>query len=117
MKTSLLAAIAFLPGFAFGGTISTVTPPDVTQELSVMTSRLHLSPSQQDKIRPILIAEWDKKQSIEKSTLSDKQKHDQIGANHRAALQKIKVLFTPEQMAQIEQEQDHPAASSTRAGS
>jgi hypothetical protein len=82
-----------------------------------MTSRLSLSQSQQDKIRPILIAEWNKKESIENSTLSDKQKHDQEGANHRAALQKIKALFTPAQMALIEQEQDHPAPSSTRAGS
>ena len=117
MKTSLLAAIVFLPGLAFAGTISTVIPPEVTQELSVMTSRLNLSQSQQDNIRPILVAEWNKKQSLEKSTLSDRQKHDQEGANHRAALQKIKVLFTPEQMAQIEQEQNHPSASSTHPGS
>ena len=115
MKTSLLAAIAFLPCLGFAGTISTVTPPEVTQELSVMTSRLNLSQSQQDKIRPVLIAEWKNKQSIEHGTLSEKQKHNQIGANHRAALQKIKVLFTPEQIAQIEQEQNHPSASSTTA--
>ena len=82
-----------------------------------MTGKLSLSASQQDQIRPILVAEWNKKQSIESSTLSDSQKHDQVGANHRAALQKIKAVFTPEQMAQIEQEQDHPATSSTHAGS
>ena len=115
MKISLLAAIAFLPCLAFAGT--TTTPPEVVQNLSVMTSRLKLSQSQQDKIRPILVAEWNKKQSIQDSTLSDKQKHDQIGANHRAALQKIKAVFTPAQMAQIEQEQDHPSTSSTHAGS
>jgi hypothetical protein len=116
MKTSLLAVIAFLPCLGFAGTISTVAPPEVVQELSVMTGRLNLSPSQQDKIRPILVAEWNRKQTIENSTLSDKQKHDQIGANHRAALQKIKVLFTAAQMAQIEQEQDHPSASPTHPG-
>ena len=49
-------------------------------------------------------------------TQSDQQKHDQIGANHRAALQKIKAVFTSEQTAQIEREQDHPAGSSTRPG-
>ena len=72
-----------------------------------MTSRLGLSQSQQDKIRPILATEWNKKTSIENSTLSEKQKHDQEGGNHRAALQKIKALFTPAQMAQVEQGQNH----------
>jgi hypothetical protein len=117
MKFPLLAAITLLPSLAFAGTSATTVPPEVTQELSVMTTRLKLSQSQQDKIRPILVAEVAKKNSIEASTLSDKQKHDEIGANHRAALQKIKVLFTPEQMAQIEQGMNHPSTSSTRAGS
>ena len=78
-----------------------------------MTTRLTLSQSQQDKMRPILVAEWNKKQSMENSTLSDKQKHDQEGANHRAALQKIKALFTSQQMALIEQQQNHPAPGPT----
>jgi len=82
-----------------------------------MTTRLTLSQSQQDKIRPILVAEWNKKQSIESSTVSNQQKHDQEGANHRAALQKIKALFTTQQMALIEQEQNHPSPSSTNPGS
>ena len=112
MKPSLLAAIAFLPCIAFAGTGSTSTPPDVTQQLSVMTTKLKLSQSQQDKIRPILVAESNKKQSIEKSTLSDKQKHDQIGANHRAACQQIKKVFTPEQMSQIEDEMNHSSPTS-----
>lgn len=117
MKTFLLAAIAFLPCLGFAGTSPTATPPEVAKELSVMTGRLKLSQNQQDKIRPILVAEWNKKKSIESSTLSDKEKHDQIGASHRAACQKIKTLFTPSQMAQIEEEMNHPPASSTRAGS
>jgi hypothetical protein len=117
MKPPILAAILFLPCLAFAGTVSTVTPPEVTQELSVMTTRLTLSQSQQNRIRPILIAEWNKKQSIQNSTLSDKQKHDQEGANHRAALQKIKVLFTSQQMALIEQGQNHPSAGPTNPGS
>lgn len=78
-----------------------------------MTTRLKLTPAQQDRIRPILVEELRQKQLIEKSTLSDKQKFDQVGANHRAALQKIKAVFTPAQLAQIEDEMDHPAASST----
>ena len=78
-----------------------------------MTSRLHLTQGQQNEIRPILVAEFIKKKSIQDSTLSDKAKHDQIGAVHRAACQQIKKVFTPEQMAQIEQEQSHPTASST----
>lgn len=82
-----------------------------------MTGKLKLSQNQQDKIRPILVSEWNKKKSIESSTLSDKEKHDQIGANHRAACQNIKTLFTPAQMAQIEEGMNHHPASSTRAGS
>jgi len=118
MKTSLLAAIAFLPCLAFAGTNpTTTTPPEVTKELSVMTGKLKLSQSQQDKIRPVLVAEWNKKKSIESGTLSAKEKHDQIGANHRAACQKIKTLFTPAQMAQIEKEMNRSPASATRAGS
>jgi len=111
-----LATLALLPCVSFAEPVSTVIPPDVVQELSVMTSRLNLSQSQQDRIRPILIAEWNKKQSIEGSTVTDQQKHNQIGANHRSALQKIKVVFTPQQMAQIEQEQNHPSPSSTNPG-
>lgn len=114
MKASLLATIAFLPCLAFAEASSTTTPPEVTQQLSVMTGKLKLSQSQQDKIRPMLVAEWNKKQSIEKSTLSDKQKHDQIGANHRAACQQIKMVFTSEQMAQIEGEMNHSSPTSTK---
>ncbi|MEI6493677.1 MAG: hypothetical protein WCO94_14090 [Verrucomicrobiota bacterium] len=117
MKHSLLAALAFLPCLAFAGTSSTATPPDVTKELSVMAGKLKLSPAQQDKIRPILVAEWNKKKSIETSTLTEQQKHDQIGANHRAACQKIKLEFTPAQMEQIERDMNHSPASSTKKGS
>ena len=114
MKTSLLAAIAFIPCLAFAG--STSTPPEVTRNLSVMTERLKLTQSQQDRIRPIMVAEWNKKQSIESSTLSDKKKHDEIGANHRAALQKIKTVFTPQQMAQINDDMNHHGPNSTNPG-
>ena len=117
MKTLLLAAIAFLPCLAFAGTSPTATPPEVAKQLSVMTGKLKLTEKQQDKIRPILVAEWNKKKSIESSTLGDKEKHDQIGANHRAACQKIKTFFTALQMAQIEEDMKHSPASSTRAGS
>jgi len=117
MKTSsLLAVLAVIPCLAFAETSpSTVIPPYVVNQLSVMTGKLNLSQSQQDRIRPILVAEYNKKQSIEGSTLSGKQKHDQEFANHRAALQKIKAIFTPEQLAQIEREQDSHEASSTSA--
>ena len=94
----ILASLILLPGFSFaqaGG----ATPPEVAQELSVMTTKLNLSPDQQDRIRLILIDELEKRKAIEAGALSDKEKHDKIFANHRAALQKIKALFTPEQMA------------------
>lgn len=114
MKRSLLTTLALLPCFALAATSPTSIPPDVAHELSVMTTKLKLSESQQDRIRPILVAEFNKKQAIENSTLSDRQKHDQVGSNHRAALQKIKALFTPEQLALIEEDQNHPSTSSTR---
>ncbi|CAN5704666.1 hypothetical protein BH09VER1_BH09VER1_43540 [soil metagenome] len=117
MKLPLLAAIVLSPCLSFAGTSPTAIPPEVTQQLSVMTTRLNLSQSQQDKIRPFLVEEWTKKQAIAGSTLSEAKKHDAIFANHRASLQKIKAVFTKEQMAKIEQEQDHPAPSSTSKGS
>ncbi len=88
--------------------------PDPTTELQVMTERIKLTPSQQAAIKPILVEEFKKRKAIEDSTsLTVQQKHDQTGVVHRAALQEIKVIFTPAQMALIEQQQDHPAASST----
>ena len=118
MKILPVALFAVLSGLASAETTapSTSIPAEVVQNLSVMTTRLKLTPSQQDRIRPILVEELRQKQLIEKSTLSDKQKFDQVGANHRAALQKIKAVFTPAQLAQIEDEMDHPAASSTNPG-
>ena len=74
-----------------------------------MTERLHLSQSQQDQIAPILVAEANKREAIlDDTSLNDQQKHDQTGQVHRAALQQIKAVFTPEQLAQVEQGQDHP---------
>jgi len=88
--------------------------PQPTAELKVMTERLHLSQSQQDQIAPLLVAEAGKRKAIQDdTTLSDQQKHDQEGQVHRAALQQIKAVFTPEQLAQIEQGQDHPGISPT----
>lgn len=79
-----------------------------------MTERLKLSLSQQDAIKPILVAEADQRKTIQdNTTLSAKEKHDQIFAIHRASLQQIKALFTPEQMALIEQGQKHPSGSPT----
>ena len=118
MKTSLLAIFSFLPCLALADSSSTSTSPggvpDPTAELKVMTDRLNLSPSQQEAIKPILVAEADKRKSIEDdTTLSVQEKHDQTGEVHRASLQQIKALFTPEQMAQIEQGQAHPQPSPT----
>jgi len=66
--------------------------------------------------RPILVAEWKRSNRLRAARSADKKKHDETFANHRAALQKIKACSTPEQMAQIEQGQDHPQASSTTPG-
>jgi hypothetical protein len=88
--------------------------PDPTMELQVMTERIKLTPSQQAAIKPILVAEFKKRKAIEDNTsLTVQQKHDQTGTVHRAALQEIKAIFTPAQLALIEQEQDHPVVSST----
>jgi hypothetical protein len=115
MKLSLLAIVCF-PGAALA--ISPTSPsnsiPQPTAELKVMTERLHLSQSQQDQIAPILVAEFDKRKAIQDDTsLSVQQKHDQTGQVHRAALQQIKAVFTSEQLAQIEQGQDHPETGPT----
>ena len=101
MKAVLLAAIALLPCLAFAE--STTISPEATQELAVMTARLKLSVTQQNKIRPMLAAEFTKRQAVQDNTsLSDKQKRDRIGVIHRATCKQIKAVFTPEQMAKIE---------------
>jgi hypothetical protein len=88
--------------------------PQPTAELKAMTEKLHLSQSQQDQIAPILVSESDKRKSIQDDTsLSDQQKHDETGEVHRAALQQIKAVFTPEQLAQIEQGQQNPQPGPT----
>jgi len=115
MKLSFLAIVCF-PSVALA--VSPTSPdnsiPQPTAELKVMTERLHLSQSQQNQIAPILVSEFDKRKAIQDdTTLSPQQKHDQTGQVHRAALQQIKAVFTSEQLAQIEQGQDHPGTSST----
>jgi hypothetical protein len=112
----LLACLVFLPGTVLAN--SPTSPnggvPQPTAELKVMTERLHLSESQQNEIAPILVSESDKRKSIQDdTTLSDQQKHDQTGEIHRAALQQIKAFFTPEQLALIEQGQQHPQTGLT----
>ena len=134
MKTTLLAVLSFLPCLAFADSTtdstttspSTVSPtttahsPSVTdpnKELATMTQRLNLTPNQQDEIKPILVAEAQKREEIlSDTTLTSIQKHDQLGAEHRASLQQIKAYFTPDQMTQIEQGQNHHVASSTNPG-
>jgi hypothetical protein len=97
------AALADSPTSPNGGV------PQPTAELKAMTEKLHLSKSQQEEIAPILVAEADKRKAIQDdTTLSDQQKHDQTGDVHRAALQQIKALFTSEQLALIDQGQQHP---------
>ena len=82
-----------------------------------MTERIKLTPSQQAAIKPMLVAEFKQRKAIEDITsLTAQQKHDQTGTVHRAALQEIKAIFTPAQLALVEQEQDHPAVSSTNPG-
>ena len=69
---------------------------------------------QQDKIAPILVSEAKERKAVDDNMkLSPQEKMTQDGMIHRAALQQIKTVFTPEQMAQIEQGQDHPVASPT----
>jgi len=88
--------------------------PQPTAELKVMTERLQLSPSQQTAIKPILVEEFNQRKAIaDDKSLSALQKRDQTLTVHRAALQKIKALFTPAQMALIESGQNNPAPGPT----
>jgi hypothetical protein len=114
MKLSLLPLV-FLPCVALAVSTSPNNGvPQPTAELKAMTEKLHLSQSQQDQIAPILVAEADERNAIQDDTsLTAQQKHDQTGQVHRAALQQIKAVFTPEQLAQIEQGQEHPETGPT----
>ncbi len=99
-----------------GSTTTGANPnlPDPATEIQVMTERLKLSTSQQSAIKPILVAEYNDRKAIQDSqTLNEQQKHDRDGEIHRAALQKIKALFTPEQLALIEAGQTNPGPSPT----
>ena len=79
-----------------------------------MTEKLKLSPEQQDEIKPILVAEADKRKSILADTmLTPQEKHQQAFSAHRQSLQQIKAFFTPEQMAQINQGMNHSVPSPT----
>ena len=119
MKIALVAVAVSIPCLALAdtGPISTASnplPPQPTEELKVMTERLNLSRSQQEDIAPILVAESIKRKSIQDdTTLNSQQKHDEIGMVHRSALQQIKALFTPAQMALIESGQNNPAPGPT----
>ena len=115
MKLSLACLVLFPCGvLADSPTTPNGGVPQPTAELKVMTERLHLSQSQQNEIAPILVAESNKRKSIQDNTaLSDQQKHDQTGEVHRAALQQIKAVFTPEQLAQIEEGQQNPQTGPT----
>jgi len=114
MKITPLIILGCLPCFALAETPSTTVSPEVTKELATMTANLKLTPEEQNKIRPILAYEASKKEAVDKNTtLSEKQKHDQVGTIHRAALQQIKKVFTPEQMKLIEDGMNHPGSSPT----
>jgi hypothetical protein len=92
--------------------------PDPTEELKVMTERLQLSPSQQAAIKPILVEEFNQRKAIEENkSLGAPQKRDESFAVHRAALQKIKAVFTPAQMALIEAGMNNPGPSPTNTKS
>jgi hypothetical protein len=122
MKTLLVAALITLPCWAWADSPTSPTTstapnaqaPQPTQELKVMTERLGLTQAQQDQIAPILVAEAKDRKGIEdNTTLSPQEKHVQTGMIHRVALQEIKAVFTPTQMALIEQGQDHPGTNPT----
>lgn len=79
-----------------------------------MTERLQLSASQQAAIKPILVEEFNQRKAIEDSkSLTAQQKREQSLAVHLASLQKIKVNFTPAQMALIEEGMKNPGPSPT----
>ena len=112
MKAFLLAATLILPCLAFAK--NTTVSPEANRELAVMTTKLNLSVSQQNRIRPILANEFAKRKAVQdNTTLSDQQKHAQIGVIHRAACKQIKAVFTPEQMAQIENDMNHSSSTSS----
>lgn len=115
MKLPIIV-LASLPCVALADSPTSPTGgvPQPTAELKIMTERLQLSESQQEKIGPILVSEADQRTSIQNDpSLTIQEKHDQTGAVHRAALKQIKALFTPEQLALIEQAQAHPQPGPT----
>ena len=111
MRLTPILALALLPCFALA---ETTTQVDVAKQLEVITTNLKLSPSQQGKVQAILVEEVTKRKAIEANTkLSEKQRHDQVGAIHRASCQQMKAVFTSEQQKLIEVDMNHTAKSPT----
>lgn len=76
-----------------------------------MTERIGLSQEQQDKIAPLLVEEAKSYKTIQHDhSLTPQEKQAKYGEVHRTTVRQIRTYFTPAQMAQIEQGQDHPAS-------
>ena len=111
MRLTPILALALLPCFALAEPTSQV---DVAKQLEVITTNLKLSPSQQGKVKAILVEEAAKRKAIEENTkLTEKQRHEQVGTIHRASCQQMKAVFTPEQQKLIEEDMNHTAKSPT----
>ena len=61
MKITPLLVLSCLPLLALAEPPSTAISPEVTKELATMTANLKLTPAQQDKIRPIMAYEAQKR--------------------------------------------------------
>ena len=109
MRLTPLLALALLPYLALAETTVQV---DVAKQLEVISANLKLSPTQQGKVKAILVEEAAKRKEIEGNTkLTDKQRHDQVGVVHRASCQQMKTVFTPEQLKLIEADMNQTAKS------
>lgn len=77
-------------------------PLEGPKEFDRLVGALHLTPSQQDEIKPILVDEFEKMKSIQDDTsLSPEQKHQELEALQQDTEQQIKGILTTDQVAQI----------------
>lgn len=118
MKLLLLVTIAFLPCLAMAqSSTNTNRPPDAEhpgwrpfqpptpeQELEWLTTRLSLSTTQQEQIKPLLVARADKAKAIrDDASLTQDQKNDRLERLRQDTDVEIEAVLTSTQVAEFKE--------------
>ena len=130
MKLPLIVTLAFLPCLALAQSSSSnstssapTTRPSETahnyshkspkQQLAWLTTKLGLNVTQQGQIGPVLVSKDAQMKTISGDTsLTEKQKHDQMGSLFESSNKQVESFLTSDQATQFEAMRQHHAKSS-----